>query len=424
MEKYVTDIKDLVVQTLTSGTEIKAKAESGDALSCFQMGMIHLLGIDTPISYKKAAQYLGSQSLSDNHDANYLLGFIAECEGNYSHAFQNYAKPEGSDKDIYLDKVIKGRNHIQNYLKTLNLPVSLNKEISTILNDYVTGNTSKIDTFIKSAAICKDEPSCLEVAKNMYESNDYISAIRWLQKGNVGQNNPIYIAINDKFEKSKSDLLNSKNIQVLDLPNKSLLSNDDITPFLDKVKKSCDEASVECSKQWKNKSRAFIDGIIKKHKENEYNDYLQEQANSKRRNKIIMYAAAAIFVFVLGYVFSNYGKDSYDTKEPVKEEVVENNKVDKTNHVSQSSSNDLGYEKVLSERKLSDSDLDFKTPKELEIMRNSVYARYGYRFKREDLLNHFSQYQWYNPTTSDMSVVYDLMSDIEKYNVDFIKKHE
>lgn len=35
MEKYITSIKDLDVQALTNGSEIKAKAESGDALSCF-----------------------------------------------------------------------------------------------------------------------------------------------------------------------------------------------------------------------------------------------------------------------------------------------------------------------------------------------------------------------------------------------------
>ena len=57
MEKYLTNIKDLVIQALTDGSEIKTKAESGDASSCFQMGMIHLLGIDTPIDFKKASDY-------------------------------------------------------------------------------------------------------------------------------------------------------------------------------------------------------------------------------------------------------------------------------------------------------------------------------------------------------------------------------
>ena len=83
-----------------------------------------------------------------------------------------------------------------------------------------------------------------------------------------------------------------------------------------------------------------------------------------------------------------------------------------------------GYEEVLSERKLVESDLDGKTKKDLEILRNSIYAKYGYKFKREDLLNYFSQFSWYNPITRDMSEVYNSMSDVEKYNIDFIKKHE
>lgn len=38
MEKYVINIKVLVIQALTNGSEIKAKAESGDAFSCLQIG--------------------------------------------------------------------------------------------------------------------------------------------------------------------------------------------------------------------------------------------------------------------------------------------------------------------------------------------------------------------------------------------------
>lgn len=39
MEKYITNIKDLVILALTNGSEIKAKAEGGGDLSCFFMGM-------------------------------------------------------------------------------------------------------------------------------------------------------------------------------------------------------------------------------------------------------------------------------------------------------------------------------------------------------------------------------------------------
>ena len=206
MEKYVTNIKDLVIHALTNGSEIKAKADSGDALSCFQMGMIHLLGINTPIDFKKASKFLSNQSLSDDPDANRLLGFIAECEGNYSHAFKNYAQTNSSEKDSFLNRVIMGRNHIQDYMKKLDLPIMLNKEVSSLLTDYAKGKASKTGACVKIAAICNDEPSCLEAAKALYETKDYISAIQWLKKGDVGADNSIYASISERVEKTKKEL--------------------------------------------------------------------------------------------------------------------------------------------------------------------------------------------------------------------------
>lgn len=87
-------------------------------------------------------------------------------------------------------------------------------------------------------------------------------------------------------------------------------------------------------------------------------------------------------------------------------------------------SDDDGYDPTLSTRKLTAADLSGKSKKDLEIMRNSIYARYGYKFKRKDLLNYFSQFLWYAPSTSDMSAAYKRMSSIEKYNIEFINKHE
>ncbi len=447
MDKYVANIKDFVIQALTNGSAIKAKVESSDALSCFQMGMIHLLGIDTSIDFKKASQYFKSQSLSDNQDAIRLLGFIAECEGNYSQAFQYYAKSESSEKDTYLVKAIKGRNHLQDYLRKLNLPIAVNKVISSILNDYNQDKVSRTGASIKLAAICNDEPSCLEAAKYLYESNDYISATYWLKKGQIGPDNSMYVAINDKFEKYKSELLNSKIMQVVDLEVNTLLSNEDPTQYLTKVKESCDDASLKCSQEWKNKSKAYVDAIIKDYKDKEHKAYLQalaeEEARKKRRNNLIKLGAIAIAVLlvILLATLGSSSKDNANSDESIRTETIDsensNTNTDKVNksdiqekakHNEKSSVNqetdDSGYIPILSERKLSDEDLNNKSKKELELMRNSIYARYGYKFKREDLLNHFLQYSWYDPITSDMGAIYDMMNDNEKYNVDFIKRHE
>lgn len=82
------------------------------------------------------------------------------------------------------------------------------------------------------------------------------------------------------------------------------------------------------------------------------------------------------------------------------------------------------YNQTLSDRKLTETDLEGLSKKDLEIMRNMIYAKYGYKFKRNDLTDYFSKYSWYTPANSDAAAVYKNMSDIEKYNIEFIKRHE
>lgn len=250
MEKNVTNIKDLVIQTLKNGSEIKAKAESGDALSCFQMGMIHLLGIETPIDFKKASNYLGNQLLSDDPDANRLLGFIAECEGNYSLAFKNYANSNKSNSS-YINKVFEERGNLQTYLKKLELPTSvLNKEITIVINENIKGGDSAVDAKIKLAYICEDETTCIDAAKAVCESGDYFSAINLLHKGKIDSNNALYVSIKNHFSTSDLALNHSGSIEVIDLDGNSFLTNFDSINSIASVKKNCDEASALCRKDW------------------------------------------------------------------------------------------------------------------------------------------------------------------------------
>lgn len=422
MEKYITSIKDLVIESMRNDSQIQYQANAGKPEGCFKKGMIHLLGANTPIDFKKATQLLSNQSLANNKTANCLLGFIAELEGNFSQAFYYYERVKSGEKDSYLDKVIKGRNHLQNYLKKLDLPITLNKEISAILGDYSKGNASKIGACIKFAAICNDEQSCLEAAKCFYDSNDYISAVQWLQKGNIGFDNALYVAINNSFEKSKETLLHSKEIKIIDLEDGSLLSSDDPTPYLNKVKKTCEETSIRSAIEWKKGNKKRIDAIIEKQKEKEHKEMLEaqaeEEARKKRRKKIIKYSAIAAAVLFF-YIIGASGNDSEKANDQVN---VEDSLIENVEETEQS--NNKVYDSILSNKKLSDSDLEGKNPKELELMRNTIYARHGYRFKRDDLNDYFMQFSWYAPKTSDMTSVYNEMSDIEKYNIDFIKKHE
>jgi hypothetical protein len=283
-------MKDLVIQGLTNGAEIKAKAEKGDALSCFQMGMMHLLGIDTPIDFKKAGKYLGNQSLVDDPDANRLLGFIAECEGNYSLAFKNYANATGTNgsnaKKPYINKVFTERNNLQAYLKKFELPSTvLNKQITAVLNEFVKGGNTKVDSSIKLAMICDDEESCLEAAQALFDEGDYYSAMRWLQDGNVSDSNTLYASVKKKLSDSKN-VLNLPNVlEVIEIEGSSFLANFDSTPSYAGVKELCDEETTSCKKEWHDKVSPKISTIKKKVEDEEAARIKKEKEEAAARLK-------------------------------------------------------------------------------------------------------------------------------------------
>lgn len=280
MEKYITSIKDLVIQTLTNGPEIKEKAEKGDALSCFQMGMIHLLGIDTPIDFKKAGKYFENSSLNDDLDASRLLGFIAESEGNYSQAFKNFANAERNDK-TYINKVFDERKKCQDFIMKLDLPNTLfNEEISVILEEYVKGGNSQIDASIKIANICNDTVSILDVAQLLYAKGDYISAKRWLQKGNIDSRNTLFSAIDKKLLEFKQSLIASDEIQIVNLGANSLLTSTETSYSFEAVKHNCDKVAVTCVKEWKEIISQKINTIKKKWEEEEKARVKKEESTS------------------------------------------------------------------------------------------------------------------------------------------------
>lgn len=467
MAKYISSIRDLVIHAMTNSSEIEASANNNDAEACFQMGMIHLLGTSSSIDFKKATTYFGNQSLAGNPEENRLLGFIAECEGDYSEAFKCYVKAKdttGKDKNLPLyNKVFEERNHLQKFFKEMGLPSTvLNTEVSAILGDYVKGGKSKVEACLKIATICNDESSCLEVAQTLYDAKDFYSAKKWLQKGNIASDNSLYVAINGKLAESKKGLTLPNTLEVVDIQGGAILPDDYTSSGIADIKHQCDDIAQSSKKQWVKEVASLITKIknelkeeekrLKKQKEEEekrkkqaeYQAYLREQEEEEERKrkqkKIIKYVL--IFVAVFGVIiFASMGGNSQDETSKSSETVMVDNTEEPQSDLEETSSNvkaekavpaskaettkeDSGYDSILSDRKLSDSDLNGKTKKELEIMRNSIYARYGYKFKREDLLNYFSQFSWYSPTTNDMAAIYNLMSDIEKYNIEFIKKYE
>ena len=81
--------------------------------------------------------------------------------------------------------------------------------------------------------------------------------------------------------------------------------------------------------------------------------------------------------------------------------------------------NGLKFSKLAS--KLTAEDLKDLDKAQLRLMRNAVYARHGRTFKSVDLQSLWECYTWYkkNPNYSDA-----LLTDVDKYNIEFIQKYE
>ncbi len=76
---------------------------------------------------------------------------------------------------------------------------------------------------------------------------------------------------------------------------------------------------------------------------------------------------------------------------------------------------------MTSERYLTHDDVAGLSKRQLRLMRNEIFARHGYIFKSQDLIDHFNAQSWYTPVSRD--VTHEL-SDIEIKNIDFIKRYE
>lgn len=75
-------------------------------------------------------------------------------------------------------------------------------------------------------------------------------------------------------------------------------------------------------------------------------------------------------------------------------------------------------------RKLTNSDLAGLDADELELARNEIYAREGRRFNTEYIQDYFDDKWWYVGTIAPEDFTEDMLNDVEKYNVNFIRDYE
>lgn len=71
---------------------------------------------------------------------------------------------------------------------------------------------------------------------------------------------------------------------------------------------------------------------------------------------------------------------------------------------------------------LTPDDVYYLSATELRILRNTIYARHGRKFKDAKLRNYFNQFKWYRPTKNEVSP--SELSETEKHNISLIQAFE
>jgi len=80
------------------------------------------------------------------------------------------------------------------------------------------------------------------------------------------------------------------------------------------------------------------------------------------------------------------------------------------------------YSDIVCYQYLTDEDVCNLTGPELRILRNTIYARHGRRFKSKDLQQYFSGFSWYNPRVNEVNP--REFSAVEKHNIALIQRYE
>ena len=82
---------------------------------------------------------------------------------------------------------------------------------------------------------------------------------------------------------------------------------------------------------------------------------------------------------------------------------------------------DVGTWPETSQRLLKPADVDNMMKEDLEFMRNEIFARHGYCFKKKNLRQQFEMQDWYVPNTVDIK---GFLTDLEKKNIEMIRRYE
>lgn len=129
--------------------------------------------------------------------------------------------------------------------------------------------------------------------------------------------------------------------------------------------------------------------------------------------------------YIYNYEYDNYGNWIKEIKKSSNVTYVIERKIeyysDKEDLNSKKENSRPGKYQVASERILSNNEIANMDKTELKLMKNEIFARYGYIFKKAEMKSYFESQHWYQPKYEDVT---SFLSDIEKRNIKLLNDYE
>ncbi|SFJ38749.1 YARHG domain-containing protein [Terrisporobacter glycolicus] len=159
-----------------------------------------------------------------------------------------------------------------------------------------------------------------------------------------------------------------------------------------------------------------------------------ESKNSSNKGKKIAIACVTVCavvglgvtagLFIGGVLPIDKPKEKQETYTPAVEEVEEDApEVEEVEEYNNDLENDQYFIVDSDSRYLTETELSAYTDEELSFIRNEIFARYGYVFKKDKYINYFSEKSWYTPDSTFQGNEEDF-NDYEIKNIELIKSLE
>lgn len=166
---------------------------------------------------------------------------------------------------------------------------------------------------------------------------------------------------------------------------------------------------------------------------NNVNRFFEPNNSSNKGKKIVIACLTVCAVvglgvtaglFIGGVLPIDKPKEKQETYNPEVEDVEEDApEVEDVEEYNNDLENDQYFIVDSDSRYLTETELSAYTDEELSFIRNEIFARYGYVFKKDKYINYFSEKSWYTPDSTFQGNEEDF-NDYEIKNIELIKSLE